>query len=351
MKGNELRNFTVRFLESTLHRVDRTAKPFYGGRLSTGEAIRRLAEERLNEIESSEAVEQRGEALLRIVADWRSGRVASITDLRFLASGAAAAYGRCQADFVRRDILIAVMRAFRDVVRAVQHRKALKAIGRRYPLPVLEQTGNRSGARVLSDSVERWIEALPTPVTSHLAAQASGNLSAFLQDEQWSDDLAVCRALRPYVGSLLQLSIRAHWCERRQPLVGPEENRFRGAPRDLKAVHEGRVVLEPTILDQELSLAVRLPGSDSGVLANNLVEIEDLRSTIRLALQGKDVRGEVFVCTPAVQAARISVSADNVRWVLKISDCESLALGLDRLVGEPSVSNLLERGRFVYGQI
>ena len=53
MKSDSLRNFTVRFLESALRRVDSTAKPFYGGRLSTGEAIRRLAEERLEEIESS----------------------------------------------------------------------------------------------------------------------------------------------------------------------------------------------------------------------------------------------------------------------------------------------------------
>jgi hypothetical protein len=137
MKGDELRNFTVRFLESALDRVETTAKPFYGGRLSTGEAIRRLAEERLKEIESSEAVEQSAEALLRILTDWQSGRVASITDLRFLASSAAAAYGYCQADFVRRDLLIAVMRAFRDAIRAVQNGKALKTIGIRYPLPVL----------------------------------------------------------------------------------------------------------------------------------------------------------------------------------------------------------------------
>ena len=351
MKGDDLRNFTVRFLESTLHRVDTTAKPFYGGRLSTGEAIRRLAEERLNEIESSEAVEQSGEALLRILADWRSGRVASITDLRFLASSAAAAYGYCQADFVRRDLLMEVMRAFRDVARAVQHRKALRTIGRRYPLPVLEQTGNRTSTRVLSDAVERWIDALPTAVTSHLAAQASRNLSAFLRDEEWPDELPVCRALRPYMGLLLQLSIRAHWYRGRQPLVGPEEYRLPSGPRNLKALHEGRIVLEPTILDQDLSLTVTLLGSDSGVRANNLVEIEDLRSTVRLALQGKEVRGEVFAFTPAVQAAQISVTADNARWMLEISDCESLARALDRLVGEPSVSSLLERGRFVYGQI
>ena len=59
MKTDSLRNFTVRFLESALRRVESTAKPFYGGRLSTGEAIRRLAEERLDEIESSSPGESR----------------------------------------------------------------------------------------------------------------------------------------------------------------------------------------------------------------------------------------------------------------------------------------------------
>jgi hypothetical protein len=153
------------------------------------------------------------------------------------------------------------------------------------------------------------------------------------------------------VGSLLQLSIRAHWYQSRQPLVGPEEYRLPGGRRNLKVMHEGRIVLEPAILDRDLSVAVTLLGSDSGLRANNSVEIEDLRSTIRLALQGNDVRGEVFACTSAAEAAHISMSVDNARWLLKISDCESLALALDRLVGEASVSKLLERGRFVYGQI
>jgi hypothetical protein len=72
------------------------------------------------------------------------------------------------------------------------------------------------------------------------------------------------------------------------------------------------IVLEPTILDRELSLAVRLLSSDSGVLAKNLVEIEDLRCTIRRALQGKDVRGDVFVCTPTVQGKR-TVLAPRLR--------------------------------------
>ena len=33
MKTDNLRNFTVRFPESALQRVESTAKPFYGGRL------------------------------------------------------------------------------------------------------------------------------------------------------------------------------------------------------------------------------------------------------------------------------------------------------------------------------
>jgi hypothetical protein len=73
MKTDSLRNFTVRFLESALRRVESTAKPFYGGRLSTGEAIRRLAEERLNEIENSSPGESARDALLRMVGAWRSG--------------------------------------------------------------------------------------------------------------------------------------------------------------------------------------------------------------------------------------------------------------------------------------
>ncbi len=39
MKRDGLRNVTVRCLESALQRVETTAKPVYGGRLSTGEGI------------------------------------------------------------------------------------------------------------------------------------------------------------------------------------------------------------------------------------------------------------------------------------------------------------------------
>jgi hypothetical protein len=74
MKPNGLRNFTVRFPESELERVQTIAKPFYGGRLSTGEAIRRLTEERLDEITHSRIGKSLRATVLRLLSDWCARR-------------------------------------------------------------------------------------------------------------------------------------------------------------------------------------------------------------------------------------------------------------------------------------
>jgi len=91
MSTHAFRNFTVRMTESGLQRIDARAKPFYGGRLSTGEAIRRLAEERLDQIERQETVEPCRDALLRTMRNWRSGCVIPLEDIPILSTGATAA--------------------------------------------------------------------------------------------------------------------------------------------------------------------------------------------------------------------------------------------------------------------
>jgi len=79
MKSNGLRNFTIRFHESELERVQTIAKPFYGGRLSTGEAIRRLAEERLDELTHRNVGKSLRDTLLRLLSDWCRWRWAATT--------------------------------------------------------------------------------------------------------------------------------------------------------------------------------------------------------------------------------------------------------------------------------
>jgi hypothetical protein len=166
MSHDGLRNFTVRFLESALQRVETTAKPFYGGRVSTGEAIRRLAEERFDEIENEEGAEESGDALPRLVSDWQSGTIPSIADLRILALSATETYRRCAADFVSRDLLIADVSAFRDAVKeCTQGASAGKSLRGRYSFS--DRAGERSAidSKGLLGSVEQWIAKLPAVVT------------------------------------------------------------------------------------------------------------------------------------------------------------------------------------------
>ncbi len=70
-KARELQR---RFHESERERVQTITKPFCGGRLSTGEAIRRLAEERLDEITRANVGRSLRDTLLRLLSDWCARR-------------------------------------------------------------------------------------------------------------------------------------------------------------------------------------------------------------------------------------------------------------------------------------
>ena len=219
MKSDNLRNFTVRFLESALRRVESTAKPFYGGRLSTGEAIRRLAEERLDEIESAGPRERADEALLRMVSLWRSGVPLELGDLRFLAECANKAYQRSRRAFVSKDLLIANICAFRDAVRLGTGGKA-KSIEpeERYFLKNLS-TSKDIDAKTLPEYVDKWITllaALPTPTQAEFASR---NLYAYLRDEEFPDESQLAKTLAQYVPALLQVAIRGHWELQGAPLI------------------------------------------------------------------------------------------------------------------------------------
>ena len=345
-----LRNFTVRFLESALRRIESTAKPFYGGRLSTGAIIRRLAAERLDEIESGEGAEASREALLRLLSDWRSARIPSIADLRFLAFGVAEAYRRCTAEFVNRDLLIENVSALRAAVKECA-RGASEGTSLAGQYSFSGREASPIDPKRLLDSVEHWIGKLPALVTPVQAQQAAQNLCTFLQAERWPDDARFGRALRLYVSSLLQVSVRGYWRQTHRPLIGPETEASRERPRELTAVRRGSIALTASVRDHELWLAIELSDSTS-LLANDWVEIEDLRQVVRDALERGDGLGETFSCSRELgEPGRFRLATGGCRWVLESTDVVSIAGALDALLREPSISNLLERVRFVYGRI
>ena len=177
MKNDALRNFTVRFRDSALQRVEMKAKPFYGGRLSTGEAIRRLAEERLAQIEKREPGER--ETLLAVLRVWRSGRRLSIADLRFIANAANTVYRRCRRDFVSKELLLAQVNAFREVAPLVAGRMSGSGsvpaprpfLGDpMLPTPALNGT--------VGEAIDAWIARLSDLPSPGQAEYASRNLLA-----------------------------------------------------------------------------------------------------------------------------------------------------------------------------
>jgi len=354
MKTDSLRNFTVRFFESALRRVESTAKPFYGGRLSTGEAIRRLAEERLDEIDSSEARESTRDALLRMVGAWRSGQSLTLDDLRFLAQSANKAYQRCRQDFVSRDLLIANVSAFRDVVRLGTRGKG-KGIEpeERYFLGNL-LTSEKIDAKTLIEFVDKWIALLMDRPSPGQAEFASRNLLAYLRDEEFSDESQVARALAQYVSALLQVAIRGYWDSEREPLIerpkGPPSSD--DPPRMMSPTSAGAVTLRPLVQAHGLAASIEFTARNCGVEVRNMVELEDLAKVTQFARTGSDARGRTFGWSIHGDPSKSYVlSTERAWWRLDPTDFASFAQGLDSLLREPSMVALVERLRYVYGRI
>ena len=353
MKSDNLRNFTVRFLESALRRVESTAKPFYGGRLSTGEAIRRLAEERLDEIESAGPRERADKALLRMVSLWRSGVPLELGDLRFLAECANKAYQRSRRAFVSKDLLIANICAFRDAVRLGTGGKA-KSIEpeERYFLKNLS-TSKDIDAKTLPEYVDKWITllaALPTPTQAEFASR---NLYAYLRDEEFPDESQLAKTLAQYVPALLQVAIRGHWELQGAPLI----NRAQGSPpaaasRLASVIPAGNVTLVPWAREEGMGASIELKAQNSAVVVRNLVDLEDLAELTRLAGTGVEAQGSTFEWLLASEKPKtFMLSTDRAWWRLDAKDFESFAEVLDSLFRQPSVAALVERLRYTYGRI
>ncbi|HEY2678559.1 MAG TPA: hypothetical protein VGI65_16415 [Steroidobacteraceae bacterium] len=354
MNRDTLRNFTVRFLESALRRVDATAKPFYGGRLSTGEAIRRLAEERLEEIEAFGPRDSAPEALLPILSAWRSGKNLALDDLRFLASSANSAYQQCRQDHVSRDLLVANVSAFRDAVRLLTRGKAKGLeIEDEYFLGNLT-TSKEFRGKSLVDSVDRWIALLDDRPVPMEAEFASRNLYTYLRDEKFPDEMQLAKTLNAYVPELLQVAIRGYWNRERQPLLDRPKDPFESGlpPRMSRSISDGKVTVRPTTDEYGLSVLFEMAARECWFSAVSFVDLEDLTYVTQRARGGADVRGTTFgwnIYDDPTKSYELVTSIVRMRF--DPAEFASIGVCLDALLREPSIAALLERLRYVYGRI
>jgi len=352
MKSDNLRNFTVRFLDSALRRVDATAKPFYGGRLSTGEAIRRLAEERLEEIENSAPQESADKALVRMVALWRSGVPLTLADLRLLAEYAHKAYDGCRRAFVSKELLIANVSAFRDAVRLATGGKA-KSIEpeEQYFLKNLG-TSKDIDAKTLPEYVDKWIALLSARPTPEQAEFASRNLYAYLRDVEFPDESKLAKTLAQYVAALLQVAVRGYWDLQGAPLVDRTQASPPAPSRLASPIPAGNVTLVPSAREDGMGASIELKAQNCAVVVRNLVDLEDLAEITRLAGTGTEARGGRFEWLMVSEKPKtFMLSTDRAWWRLDAKDFESFAECLDSLFREPSVAALVERLRYAYGRI
>jgi len=353
MKNDGLRNFTVRFLESALRRVETTAKPYYGGRLSTGEAIRRLAEERLDEIERSSPKESIRNALLRIVGEWRSGQTVPLSDLQLLAQLANETYQRCRRDFVTRELLMANAGAFRDAVRLATRGKA-KGLEpeERYFLANL-RSSEQIDAKSLAEYVDRWITLLPDRPSASQAEFASRNLLAYLRDQTFPDEEQAAKTLNAYVPELLEVAIRAYWDREATPLMqGGAQSTATSPLRVANPIASGGVVLRPVVSENGLAASIELTAQNSAVVASNVVQLEDLAQVTRVAVAGSDARGSMFEWSiEGDKPKRFVLATERAWWRLSATDFASFSQCLEALYREPSLAALIERLRYVYGRV
>jgi len=353
MKSDNLRNFTVRFLESALHRVETTAKPFYGGRLSTGEAIRRLAEERLNAIENEAPRERTRDALVRILRAWRSGHILSLGDLRFLSEAANTAYQRCRRQFVSRELLVANVSAFREAFLLAKRGQPGKVMGpeERYFLGNLTTSSGNIEARTLPDSIDRWIELLDELPSSLQGEFASRNLLTYLRDEEFSDESRLSKTLGPYIGALLQLAIRGYWISERSALIESSKEPL-AWPKQVNPVQRGRISLSAMVSEHDITLAMDSSAHHSVISANHFVEVEDLAEVTRLAAAGRELGGETFQWLKSPEApARFMLKTERAVWFFDAKDFASFGQCLEALFRDPSIADFVERLRYDYGRI
>lgn len=352
MKTDSLRNFTVRFLESALRRVETSAKPFYGGRLSTGEAIRRLAEERLDEIESSSPQESAHQALLRLLGAWRSGQVLSLNDLQWLAQAVNDAYQRCKRDFVSKDLLIANVGAFGDAVRLATRGKT-KGIEpeEQYFLKNLG-TAKEIEAKTLPEYVDKWIARLGDRPSPSQAEFASRNLLTYLRDEQFPNEAQLAKTLAQYVPALLQVAIRGYWQAQGGPLLTRTTGSTPDAPRRMTPMTVGNVGLIALVSQEGIVATLEMSTRACWVGIRNFVELEDLSEITRLACSDVEANAGSFEwLIGSIRPKTYTLSCERARWDLEPKDFESLSQCLEALYREPWMVALVERLRYAYGRI
>ena len=353
MAEDGYKNFSVRFLESELRRIDATAKAFYGGRISTGEAIRRLAEERLEEIESSQGYEPTRKALLRILREWRSARILSRADLELVADLAHTAYLRCRRPFVSRELLAANVAAFREAVRVRLRGKPSKGIEptERYFIGNLQTHDGDLGAGSFVEFLDKWLDSLVDQPSCSKAEFASRNLASFLKDPTM-DSPHLGSALSAYVPALLQVAIRGYWYAERKPLLEPEAGPAYSFPVFPAKIAFGSVVVSPLIKNSELMLSIDFKDRSLSLTANDYVEVEELRDVVRRAAQGQYGQGETFSLLENTGVKdSVILFCSRVSQFVSVEEIRALNQCLDQLSHDPVLSGLMERLAYVYGQI
>lgn len=353
MAQDGYKNFSVRFLESELRRIDVIAKAFYGGRISTGEAIRRLAEERLKEIEENQGFEPMRVGLLRILGEWRSARVLSHSDLEYVADLAHLAYRRCKRSFVSRELLAANVTAFREAVRARSGGKPSKGIqpSEQYFIGNLTTPKGDLGARTLVEYLDRWLENLgnwPSPTEAEFASR---NLSSYLENEE-ADSPHLGSVLNPYLPALFQVAIRGYWYAERRPLLEPDQSKAPSSPRFPANVTSGSVSVVPIAKETELALWITFNDRSLTVTANDFVEVQELQEIVRRAVAGQYTQGETFsVLENLGMDNSLILSCSRVTQFVSVEDVAALNQCLDRLSQDPAFGSLMERLSYVYGRI
>lgn len=352
--------FSLRLPLTLAERLEQAKALFGQGELSTGEAARRLLEQRLEQIEAAAARQRARETLLTCRAKWQGSQELTREEWTCLATYGAQAYdyvAQHARSFVDPTLLAATVQAGSALLHARQ--VSAPDASETEVERALRASLGRHGHPDLCSGLPDVLAALgPTPAP-HLGAFASHNLEMLLRDAAGLPQIPLQATLAPSLEGLLLVAIRGCWYEEQTPLQ----------PTGIEAASDSCFPLTPTPDDgATLALqadAMHLRGTlvlsqtprcwlalDTYVECTDLVALLAHVQAVREPSPAVRLGGVHFLWEPPEAGTqRALFTVGRVRVVLGDADVTALAAHVQEAWARHEVQEYLTRFACIYGRI
>lgn len=360
MAGDAYKIFSLRFPYALAERLERAKALFGSGELSTGEAARRLLEQRLDQVDTDAEHRRTRQTLLDIRAKWHGGQELTRAEWTCLADYGYRAYSYAALgarSLVDRTLLAANLQAFGALLqlRQVHAPEACDPEADRYFLGNLGWHGSPDLATRLTD-VLTTLGAAPDPNVGYFGSR---NLYTTLRDDTWLAHVPLHAALAPYLEALLLVAIRGYWYEEQTPLRPEAPSDTSDFAFPLSSTHHARYTLAPRADAHQISVALELGQAPAFLMAlDNYVEFTEFAELVTRARAADEPSGGLrlggfdLMWDPQAAGARVYIiTCGRFRFVLSAEEVMALDDLFREACAKPDVRAHLARLAFVYGRI